>query len=74
MLCGMTDQVACKLNDEELRQAGLPVNKLAYRVPDLEDIVYLKSTSVLRRVKPPWIVYQEVYQDREKLYARGNNG
>lgn len=74
MLCGMTDQVACKLSEEELRQASLPVNKLAYRVPELEDIIFLKSTSVLRRVKPDWIVYQEVYQDREKLFARGDNG
>lgn len=73
MLCGMTDQVACKLSEVELRQAGLPVNKLAYRVPELEDIIFLKSTSVLRRVKPTWIVYQEVYQEREKLFARGNN-
>lgn len=73
MLCGMTDQVACKLSEDELRQVGLPATKLVYRVPELEDLIFLKSTSVLRRMKPEWIVYQEVYQDREKLFARGNN-
>lgn len=71
MMAGMVDQVAYKLSDNELKQAGLSVHKAAYRMPELDDIIYLHSSSVLRKLKPSWIVYQELYQHNEKIYARG---
>lgn len=73
MMAGMADQVAYKLTDDELKQAGLSIHKAAYRMPELEDIIYLNSASVLRKLKPSWIVYQEVYQHDNKLFARGKS-
>lgn len=72
-MSGMVDQVAYKLTADELKEAGLSAQKAAYRIADLEDIILLNSSSVLRKTKPEWIVYQEVYQINDKLYARGEH-
>lgn len=73
IMSGMADHVAYKLSTEELKRAGLSAQKVAYRMPELDDIIYLNSASVLKMKKPSWIVYQEVYQLHDKLYARGKN-
>lgn len=70
-MAGMVDHVACKLSKEELKNAGLSFNKAAYRRSDIEDIIFLHSSSVLRKTKPEWIVFQEVFEFNNKLYARG---
>ncbi len=67
----MVDQVAYKMSPQELKEAGLNVNKAAYRIPTLNEVIRINHGSVLREKKPKWIVYQEVYQQDEKLYARG---
>jgi len=70
-MAGMVDHVARKLDEKELKQAGLSSRKIAYRTSDLEDIIILHSSSVLRKKKLEWIVFQEVYQLNDKLYAKG---
>lgn len=70
MLAGMVDQVARKLDEREIKEAGLRQGKAVYRIPDTEDIVHLKSTSVLAKEKPEWVVYQEIYKT-DKMFMRG---
>ena len=68
----MADHVARKLSKEELQKAGLSLSKAAYRTADMEDIVFLHSSSVLRKLKPEWIAFQEVFESSaNKIYARG---
>lgn len=71
MLAGMVDQVARKLDEREMKEAGIRQGKAVYRIPDIDDIVYLHSSSVLTKTKPEWVVYQEIYQT-DKMYMRGN--
>uniref|UniRef100_A0A1B6CYI3 RNA helicase n=1 Tax=Clastoptera arizonana TaxID=38151 RepID=A0A1B6CYI3_9HEMI len=70
ILSGMVDQVAKKLDDEDLKTAGIRRTKAAYRTPEMEDVIYLPATSVFAKEKPEWIVYQEIYQT-DKMYIRG---
>lgn len=68
----MVDQVARKLDEREMKEAGIRQGKAVYRIPDIDDIVYLQSTSVLAKKKPEWVVYQEIFQT-EKMYMRGRS-
>lgn len=72
IMAGMVDHVARKLSKEELKQAHLSFHKAAYRTADMGDIIFLHSSSVLHKLKPEWIVFQEVFKLGEKFYARGN--
>lgn len=37
----------------------------------MEDPVFLHASSVLRSSQPQWIVYQELFESKEKMYLRG---
>ncbi|XP_051163184.1 probable ATP-dependent RNA helicase kurz [Leptopilina boulardi] len=71
ILSGMVDHVARKLTSEEINQ-GEDKNQLkyAYRTIEMEDPVFMHSTSVLRRESPEWVIYQEIYETN-KIYMRG---
>ncbi|CAH0382631.1 unnamed protein product [Bemisia tabaci] len=71
VLAGMVDHVALKLDQDQLTAAGLRPHQPAYRIPEMEDIVFMHSSSVLRKTRPQWVVYQEVYQLNDKMYMRG---
>ncbi|XKL67300.1 hypothetical protein PGB90_002791 [Kerria lacca] len=71
ILCGLADQVARRLTDIERKVAKITSHKPAYRVSELEHIIYINSSSILKKQQPEWIVYQEVYQMNNKFYARG---
>lgn len=76
LLAGMGDQVARRCSDDEMKtkedRARL---KYAYRVPDMEEPVFMHSQSVLRKSLPEWVCYQEVYElqqgDGRKMFMRG---
>lgn len=71
MLAGMADQVAHKVNLAEINDPEEKVKwKRAYKCAEMEDPVFIRSTSVLSKDLPEWVVYQEVYESN-KLYMRG---
>ncbi|XP_033224203.1 probable ATP-dependent RNA helicase kurz [Belonocnema kinseyi] len=71
ILAGMVDQVARKFSSEEMNQGeGRRKLKYAYKTLEMEDPVFMHSSSVLRKESPEWIVYQEVYETN-KIYIRG---
>lgn len=71
ILSGMVDHVARKLTSEEINQGEDKKQlKYAYRTMEMEDPVFMHSTSVLRRESPEWVVYQEIYETN-KIYMRG---
>ena len=62
VLAGTPDQVAHKVDVASLEDPKERTRlKYAYMTPDLEEPVFLKSTSVLKHTMPEWIAYQEVY-------------
>ncbi|KAL1124556.1 hypothetical protein AAG570_001180 [Ranatra chinensis] len=72
---GMVDQVAKRVDEEEgAESTGLKkeqVKKRAiYKTPNLEEPVEMHSSSCLRKAKPEWVVYQEIYTTT-KMYMRG---
>ncbi|XP_050522652.1 probable ATP-dependent RNA helicase kurz isoform X2 [Daktulosphaira vitifoliae] len=71
ILSGMVDKVAKKLSPEELKRNGIRPNKAAYYTPNIADIVYIHNSSVMKRVKPDWIVYQEMFEVENKMYIKG---
>uniref|UniRef100_A0A1B6MBY0 Uncharacterized protein n=1 Tax=Graphocephala atropunctata TaxID=36148 RepID=A0A1B6MBY0_9HEMI len=70
LLAGMVNQVARRLDDRELVALSIRKGKPVYRTPEMEDVVYLSTTSVLYKSAPDWIVYQEIFQT-DKMYFRG---
>lgn len=48
--------------------------KYAYRCSDLDEPVFIHSESILRKVIPDWVIYQELYEtgpdDRKKMIMR----
>lgn len=76
LLAGMGDQVARKISQDELtNKDDKREYKYAYRRPDMEEPVFMHSSSVLRSNKPEWVVYQEIYEiqngDSRKMFMRG---
>lgn len=76
LLSGMADQVAKlipqdEINDKDERRKL----KYAYKRHDMEDPVFLHSSSVLRSSRPEWVVYQEIYEiqngETTKMFMRG---
>lgn len=76
LLSGMCDQVARLIPDEEIPDKNDKRKyKYAYKRHDMEEPVFLHSSSVLRQTRPEWVVYQEIYElqngDTTKMFMRG---
>ncbi|XP_055640635.1 probable ATP-dependent RNA helicase kurz [Toxorhynchites rutilus septentrionalis] len=76
VLIGMADKIARKIPDTEIKLNKDRIKyKHAYNLPDMENPVFVNSSSVLRRHNPEWICYQEVYETMEggksKIFLRG---
>lgn len=76
VLAGMGDQVARRVADDERKSKEDRTRlRYAYRVPDMEEPVFMHSQSVLRKTMPEWVCYQEVYElqqgDGRKMFMRG---
>lgn len=76
LLSGMADQVARLIPDDELTDKDDRRKfKYAYKRPDMEDPVFLHSSSVLRTTRPEFVVYQEIYElqngETTKMFMRG---
>ena len=73
VLSGAVDRVARRVDDEELRDAKEKQRwRGAYRTQDMEDPVFLPSSSVLRKDLPKWVVYQEVYETAQRKMLMRN--
>ena len=75
ILAGMGDRVARKLSPDEIKKHAENSDKSikwkhAYKTLEIEEPVFMHSSSVLRRSSPEWIVYQEIYETN-KMYMRG---
>ncbi|PSN33185.1 putative ATP-dependent RNA helicase kurz [Blattella germanica] len=71
LLAGMPDQVAHKVSASEIKENEDKAKwQHAYRCAEMEDPVFMHSSSVLRKTSPEWVVYQEVFET-SKLYMRG---
>ncbi|XP_075155646.1 putative ATP-dependent RNA helicase kurz [Haematobia irritans] len=76
LLSGMGDKVARKVSladisdKEEKRRL-----KYAYNCMDMEEPVFIHSSSVLKQKLPEWVIYQEAYEikngDSSKMFIRG---
>lgn len=76
LLAGMGDQVAKKISDDEMKDSE-DRNRLkyGYRCPDMEESVFMHTSCVLRKSKPEWVIYQEIFElqngDSRKMFMRG---
>ncbi|XP_044738895.1 probable ATP-dependent RNA helicase kurz [Chrysoperla carnea] len=71
LLSGMSDQVAKKLDVTEVKEIVDKAKfKYAYQAPELEEPIFMHSSSVLRKTAPEWVVYQEIYENN-KMFMRG---
>lgn len=71
VLAGMLDKVAKRLTTTELNRHGIRPNKAAYYASNLREIVYIHNSSILKKTKPEWLVYQEIYEIQGKMYIKG---
>lgn len=76
LLSGMADQVARLIPQEEISDKDDRRKfKYAYKRHDMEEPVFLHSSSVLRNSRPEWVIYQEIYElqngDTTKMFMRG---
>ncbi|XP_071448431.1 probable ATP-dependent RNA helicase kurz [Hetaerina americana] len=71
ILAGMVDHVAHRVSLDEIKEDEDKEKwRNAYRCSEMEDPVFLHSSSVLRKELPEWVVFQEVFEST-KLYIRG---
>lgn len=71
LLSAMGDQIARKVSTDEVPKGEkLSKFKYAYRANNMEDLVFLQDSSVLRNTFPEFVVYQEIYETN-KIYMRG---
>ncbi|OWR55134.1 ATP-dependent RNA helicase DHX8 [Danaus plexippus plexippus] len=75
LLSGLGDQVARKISMAEVKEGeDKRKYKYAYRCSDLDEPVFIHSESILRKVIPEWVIYQELYEtgpdDRKKMIMR----
>ncbi|XP_057318023.1 probable ATP-dependent RNA helicase kurz [Microplitis mediator] len=71
VLSGMADHVAKRVSPDEIKQDEDKVKwRHAYKTLEMEDPVFMHSSCVLRKSKPEWVVYQEIYETN-KMYMRG---
>jgi len=71
VLAGVLDKVARRLTTNELKRNGIRPNKAAYYTSNLKEIVYIHNSSILKRSKPEWLVYQEIFEVQDKMYMKG---
>lgn len=76
LLSGMGDQVARLIPQDEINDKDDKRKlKYAYKRHDMQDPVFLHSSSVLRSSRPEWVIYQEIYElqngDTTKMFMRG---
>ncbi|XP_065089778.1 probable ATP-dependent RNA helicase kurz [Ochlerotatus camptorhynchus] len=76
MLIGMADQIARKIPESEIKLKTDRIKyKHAYNLPNMEDPVFMHSSSVLRKKDPEWVCYQEAYETvdggKAKMFIRG---
>lgn len=70
VLAGSIDHVARRVDDCELKTPEDKVKwKHAYRTQEMEEPVFLPSSSVLQVDMPQWVVYQDVYETH-KMFMR----
>ncbi|KAJ6635942.1 putative ATP-dependent RNA helicase kurz [Pseudolycoriella hygida] len=63
LLAGMGDQVAKKISDDEMKDSDDRQRfKYGYRSPEMEEPVFMHASSVLRKSKPEWVIYQEIFE------------
>lgn len=71
MLSGLVDQVAKRVDPEDIKEGEDKRKwKHAYQIPEMDSPVFMHSSSVLRKELPEWVVYQEIYETN-KPYMRG---
>lgn len=76
LLSGMGDQVARRVSLDDITDSDERRRlKYAYRCAEMEEPVFMHSSSVLRKTKPEWVIYQEVYELQNgatrKMFMRG---
>lgn len=71
VLAGMLDRVAKRLTTNELQRNNIRPNKAAYYASNLKEIVYIHNSSILKKSKPEWLVYQEIFEIQDKMYIKG---
>ena len=59
LLAGSPYMVARRLPQEEEERM---VKKGGYRTGAMEQVVYIHSASALARVRPEWVVYQDLFE------------
>ncbi|XP_037974643.2 probable ATP-dependent RNA helicase kurz [Plutella xylostella] len=75
VLTALGDQVATKIQLHEVKEGeDKRKYKYAYHCANMEEPVHLHSESILRKVIPEWVVYQELYEtgseERRKMVMR----
>ncbi|KAJ8917251.1 hypothetical protein NQ315_002268 [Exocentrus adspersus] len=71
LLSGMGDQIARKISLDEVKEGEDKARfKYAYQANNMEEPVFLHQGSVLKKLLPQFVVYQEVYETN-KMYMRG---
>ncbi|XP_039752295.1 probable ATP-dependent RNA helicase kurz [Pararge aegeria] len=75
LLSGLGDQVGKKIALDEVKEGDDKRKfKYAYHCANLEEPVFLHSESILRKVIPEWVIYQELYEtgseDKKKMVMR----
>lgn len=76
LLSGMGDQVARRVSLDDITDSDERRRlKYAYLCSEMEEPVFMHSSSVLRKLKPEWVIYQEVYELQNgatrKMFMRG---
>ncbi|RVE47545.1 hypothetical protein evm_007804 [Chilo suppressalis] len=67
VLSGLGDQVGRKIALEEVKEGEDKRKfKYAYHCGELDEPVHMHSMSILRKVIPEWVVYQELYEAGEE--------
>jgi len=66
LVAGCGDQVARRIIEGEPGYV-----KGGYKVGQMEQPAFIHSTSVLKKQKPDWIIFQEIFETTDKMYMRG---
>ena len=69
LLAGSPFMVARKISEEE--EKSDPRHKGGYRTGAMEQMVFIHSSSVLKQAAPDWVVYQDLFETRDKIVMRG---
>ena len=69
ILAGSPFMVARRISEEE--EKAEPGRKGGYRTGAMEQTVFIHSSSVLRQAVPEWVVYQDLFEARDRIVMRG---